>query len=191
MRIVIAVVFAIAALAATGFAKYGDRPTPKYVTAHVERGNISTNVKATGVVNGVVMVDVGSELSGQISEVLANFNDNVKAGQVIARINPETYVAAVNEATATLKIAQATAQQQKAALQRAKVLAENARTARTVTEAELAAAQTKQEEYEREFQRNFRLSKSSAVSDREFTQARTSRDVGAASLLAMKAQLKM
>src|SRR5262249_13643380 len=77
------------------------------------------------------------------------------------------------------------------ALQKAKVTAENARTARKVAEANLAAVQAKQEEAERDVQRNLALSRTSAISDREFTQSRTARDAGAAAVASLRGQLKM
>ena len=130
-------------------------------------------------------------LSGQISDVLVNFNDAVKAGQVIARVDPETYIAAVTEAKAVLKIAQATLLQQTAALQRARVAAEDARTARNMAEEELAAARANQDEAERDFQRNLGLSKNASIADREFTHSRAARDADAAKLRALLNQLKM
>jgi HlyD family secretion protein len=189
--IVVAFLLAVSALIANGLAGYGNQTGQAYVTEPVERGSIDTLVKATGTVNAVVMVDVGSQLSGQISEVLVNFNDLVKSGQVIARVNPETYIAALNEAKAVLKIAKATAQLQKSALEKARVATDNARTARKVAEAELAAAQVQQAETERNFQRNLLLNKTTAISDREFTQSRALRDVGAANLEGSRAQLTM
>jgi HlyD family secretion protein len=192
MRMLLVGVLAAAlATIGTGLANFGDKPQQTYATATVKRGSISSSINATGVVNPAVMVDIGSQLSGQISEVLVNFNDSVKAGQVIARLDPEAYVAIVDGAKADLKIAMAAAQQQKAALQRAKVAAENARTARSVAEAELAAARAKQDEAERDVQRNSALAKTAAISDREFTQSRAARDAGAANLRASEAQLTM
>src|SRR5258705_2165651 len=114
--VVVAALLAVSVLVAGGFTVYGDKPDRGYITAPIERGSIDKVVKATGTVNPVVMVEVGSELSGQVSEVLVNFNDPVKKSQVIARINPERYTAGVTVAKADLKIAMASAQVQKAAL---------------------------------------------------------------------------
>src|SRR5215208_5617539 len=85
-----------------------------FITAPVERGTIATFVKATGTVDAVITVDVSSQLSGRISEVIVNFNDEVKTGQPIARVDPEIFSARVNEAKAVLKVAEATALVQKA-----------------------------------------------------------------------------
>jgi HlyD family secretion protein len=162
-----------------------------YITVPVERGTVKTVIKATGVVNPVLMVEVGSQLSGRISEVLVNFNDAVKAGQVIARVDPEAYIAAVNKARAALKIAKASAELQQAALQRARAAVENARSARLAGDADLAAAQARQDEAERDLQRNASLSRKLAISDREFTASRAARDAGVAGIDSLRAQLKM
>src|SRR3954468_22236965 len=81
-----------------------------FITAPVERGTIATFVKATGSLDAVITVDVSSQLSGRISEVLVNFNDQVKAGQPIARIDPEIFAARVNESKAVLLVARANTQ---------------------------------------------------------------------------------
>jgi len=81
----------------------------KFITAAVERGAIGNFVKATGSVEPVITVDVSSQLSGRVSEVFVDFNDEVSAGQPIARVDPEIFSAKVNEASAVLRVAQATA----------------------------------------------------------------------------------
>jgi HlyD family secretion protein len=164
---------------------------PSFITAPVKRGVISSTVKATGTVDPVIMVEVSSQLSGRIARVLVNFNDHVKAGQPIAQLDPEIFAARVNEAKAVLRVAKANAQLQKAALQRAKVALDNAHTARKVEEAQLTAAQAKQDETERDFQRNHKLASTGSVSDRDLTQSRAQRDAGAAGLRALEEQIKM
>src|SRR5206468_367887 len=106
---------------------------------------ISSIVKATGTVEAVSTVDISSQLSGRIADVFVNFNDMVKMGQPIALLDPEIYTARVSEARALLNVAKATARLQEAALQRAKVAVDNAGTSRKVSEAQLAAAQAKQD----------------------------------------------
>lgn len=180
-----------ALLLLAAYTLYGEESRPSYLTAPVTRGAVISVVKATGSVNAQVTVDVSSQLSGRIADVPVDFNDLVKAGQVIARLDPEIYVAKVNEAKAALRIALAGAQQQKAALEKARVAVANAVTAKSVAEAELAAARPKQDEAERDLQRNLKLSRASAISDRELTQARSARDSGAAGLVVLEQQLKM
>src|SRR5436305_4457844 len=109
---------------------YTRETSPTFMTVPVERGTIAAFVKATGSVDAVITVDVSSQLSGRISEVFVNFNDDVKVGQPIARVDPEIFAARVNEANAVLKVAKANAQLQQAAIQRAKVALDSSRTAR-------------------------------------------------------------
>ncbi|MFB9266631.1 efflux RND transporter periplasmic adaptor subunit [Bradyrhizobium erythrophlei] len=190
MRIFAGALLLIVFAAIAGFLD-GGKMQHVYITVPVERGTVKTVIKATGVLNPVVMIEVGSQLSGRISEVLVNFNDVVKAGQVIARVDPEAYIAAVKKAKAALKIAKATAELQQASLQRARAAVENARIASQAGEADLAAAQAKQEEAERDVQRNTVLSRKLAISDREFTASRAVRDAGAAGVTSLRAQLRM
>src|SRR6478672_1853095 len=129
-----------------------------FLTAPVERGSISTLVKASGTVEAVVSVDVSSQLSGRIVQVFVNFNDTVTAGQPIAQIDPEIFAARVNEARAALRVARATADVENAALERAKVAVVNAQTAEKLAEAQSAANKARQNEAEREFLRKLALS---------------------------------
>ncbi len=65
--------------------------SPVYQTASVERGDITSTVVASGTLEAVVTVNVGSQLSGQIAELLADFNDEVDEGQVIAKLDARTF----------------------------------------------------------------------------------------------------
>jgi HlyD family secretion protein len=161
-------IFLLCALLA-GYTYIRGSAGPSFITATVERGVISTAVKATGTIDPVIMVEVSSQLSGRIATVRVNFNDHVKAGQTIAQLDPEMYAAHVNEAKAILRVAQANAQLQKAALQRAKISLDNARTALSRDEDQLAAAQVKQDEAERDYQRKYTLSSTGSVSNRDLT----------------------
>src|SRR6266702_9002143 len=71
---------------------------PKYRLARVERGPLTAAVSATGNLNAVVVVQVGSQVSGQIKEIFVDFNSPVTKDQLIARIDPETFEAKVNQA---------------------------------------------------------------------------------------------
>jgi HlyD family secretion protein len=180
-----------AAVFGTVYASFSEDPPVTYLTAPIERGSIASVVKATGTVNAVVTVDVGSQLSGRIAEVLVNFNDEVKAGQAIARIDPETYVAKVNEAEAALKIGRATVEVQRAAVQRSKGSIENARSARAVADAQLAGLRAKFEQTEKDVQRKTVLARTANVSDVELSRTRTQREAEAAELRAAVEQLAM
>ncbi len=101
------------------------RPTPiRYETAAVDRGRIVAKATATGTLSAVVTVQVGSQVSGRIAELLADFNSTVKKGQVLARIDAQLFEAALEQAQASLAVAEGN-------LAKAKVIAdESARQAR-------------------------------------------------------------
>src|SRR5437879_270263 len=100
--------------------------TPRFRSAKVERGPLTATVSATGTLNAVVTVQVGSQVSGQIKELFADFNSQVKRNQLVARIDPEKFQAAVSQARAQvdeamLQAAIANVVQQEASLKQAQV----------------------------------------------------------------------
>src|SRR5438552_4022815 len=84
------------------------RGAANYQTATVTRGPITQAVTATGTLNPVVNVQVGSQVSGNIAKLFADFNSQVKAGQVVAQIDPALFQATVTQAEGELANAQAT-----------------------------------------------------------------------------------
>jgi HlyD family secretion protein len=96
---------------------------PQYKTAKIERGAITASVAASGTLSPVVSVQVGSQVSGQLKEVLVDFNSEVKQGQLIARIDPETFEYKVRQTQADLDAARAQVMTQQANInaQRAEV----------------------------------------------------------------------
>ena len=77
-----------------------------YQTATVTKGPITQAVTATGTLNPVVNVQVGSQVSGNISKLFVDFNSEVKAGQVVAQIDPVVFQATVTQAEGDLASAQ-------------------------------------------------------------------------------------
>lgn len=80
---------------------------PEYFTAKVETGDIRQVIEATGTINPVTSVQVGSQVSGMISKLYVDFNSKVTKGQVIAEIDPKLFQGAVLQAQADLQNAQA------------------------------------------------------------------------------------
>ena len=113
---------------------------PDYRFGKIERGSIVAAVSATGTVNPVTVVQVGSQVSGQLKEVLVDFNSVVKKGQIIARIDPDTFVLKVNQAMADLEAARATVLTQRANV--------------SALQAEVSRAKVSMADSEREYQRN-------------------------------------
>src|SRR5512147_804877 len=79
----------------------------QYRTEPVTRGDMRQTVTATGTVNPVTTVQVGTQVSGTIKSLFADFNSRVKKGQIIAQIDPSTFEAQVQQADANLHAAQA------------------------------------------------------------------------------------
>ncbi|MDP2752503.1 MAG: efflux RND transporter periplasmic adaptor subunit [Rhodocyclaceae bacterium] len=84
---------------------HNTRPAWKF--AKVDRGALTAHISATGTLNPVVSVQVGSQVSGQIKEVLVDFNSEVTAGQLMARLDPENFQHRMHQAKADLEAAQA------------------------------------------------------------------------------------
>lgn len=89
---------------------------PQLRTAKVERGTLTATVAASGTLAATVQVQVSSQVSGQIREVLTDFNAEVRKGQVLARIDPETFEYRVRQAEADLEAARAQVGVQQATL---------------------------------------------------------------------------
>jgi HlyD family secretion protein len=191
MRLAVVALLLCLAMVGLGYNYDQESPASTFLTAPVERGNIDSVVKASGVVEAVVTVDVSSQLSGRMAEVFVNFNDSVTAGQPIAQLDQEIYAARVNEASAALSVARATAQLQKTALERAKVAIVNAQTAKRLAEAQSAAIRARQDETERDLQRKLQLARAGSGTEQALSQARAQRDSGAADLRASSEQIRM
>jgi HlyD family secretion protein len=85
----------------------GRSTAPKYLTAPVRRGNINSSVQATGTINPLTTVPVGSYVSGTVKYIFADFNTRVQSGQVLAQLDPAIYEAQVTQARGNLQNAQA------------------------------------------------------------------------------------
>ena len=133
---------AVVAMAAvtSGYVLYRRAHTsavPAYRTAVVQRGNIESTVAATGTLGAVRTVQVGTQVSGQISAIYVDFNSLVKKGQLIARIDPTLQQQAVADAQAGVERAQATLTQTKLEYDRNKLLHDQ----KIVTDPEFNTAQ--------------------------------------------------
>jgi HlyD family secretion protein len=118
---------AIIAVAGGGiwYFKRGNSNAPQYETTPVARGDLTQLVTATGTLNPVLNVTVGSQVSGRITKLNVDFNSIVKANQVIAEIDPSTYEAQLSQVKANLANARANLELQQANLQRAEQLYTN------------------------------------------------------------------
>src|SRR5208283_2158865 len=103
------IIFAVVAVIVGGvwYFKRGHTDAPDYQTVLVNRGDLTQVVTATGTLNPVVNVTVGSQVSGIINKLNVDYNSVVKSNEVIAEIDPSTYQAAVEQAKADLANAKA------------------------------------------------------------------------------------
>jgi HlyD family secretion protein len=95
------------------------RNQPQWRTANVSRGDVIAVVNSTGTIKPVLSVQVGSFVSGPIEEVVGNFNQEVQAGDTLARIDPRIYEAERKRATAALANARAEVRRIEALLKQA------------------------------------------------------------------------
>ena len=161
---------------------------PKYRTARVERGSLTAAVSATGNLNAVTTVQVGSQVSGQIKELAADFNTVVRKNQVIARIDPEIFAAKVGQAQADVAAAQATVANQEAGVEKAKADVENARAALAEAKANTAKAQVMVIDGKRDFDRKSELARRELIARSDLDSSQATHDSAVALLDAARAK---
>jgi len=110
-------------------------------TAPVTKGSVVAAISATGALNAVITVLVGSQVSGNIKELHVDFNTVVKKGQVIARIDPELFQAQVNQAKAQVDAAKAALANQEAVVEKTRADLANVQAALASAHAQTAKAQ--------------------------------------------------
>lgn len=161
------------ALSAAGIGAYwslkGGDQQANYKLAKIEKGPLTAAVAAAGTLNPVSAVQVGSQISGQIKEILVDFNSPVKAGQLVARIDPETYQYKVRQAEADL---------------------EATRSAVNVQRAQAYQAQVNLAEAQRDFERKTLLVEKKFMSAADRDKAKTTLDAARAQLQLTEAQVK-
>jgi HlyD family secretion protein len=147
--------------------------TPVFRFASIQRGSIEQTVTVTGALHPVKTIEVGSQLSGQLSKVYVDFNDPVRKDQPLAQIDPKTFVAKVDEAKATLEIAIANVDLEMAKLDRAKVDLENSKGNGAVLAAKLESAQAVKSSAQRTLQRKLALQAQNVVASTTVEDAQT------------------
>lgn len=171
---------AVLAVLAAGAGAYawwgaGASAAKQYRLARLDRGGITAVVSATGTLTPVVSVQVGSQVSGQIREIYVDYNSPVKKGQVIARIDPDSFALRVSQAMADLEAA------------RASVLTQRANVA--ALQAEVSRAKVALAEAERELERNSALFAKGFISEAALDKARFAREAAREQLRTAQAQL--
>ena len=142
-----------------------------YRLATIERGAVVNAVSATGTLKAVVTVNVGSQISGQIMSLGADYNTRVTKDQVIARLNPENLEAKVRQREAELAVAVATVSQQEAAVIRAEADLKNSQAAASATSARAKNARVVVADTERDLKRQQELFEKRIVSEAQLQNA--------------------
>ncbi len=109
-RIFIAVAAVIVVAVAANYMKGADQPKEevlRYRTVAAEQGNIAQTVTASGTLNPVALINVGSQVSGTVIELNADFNDHVKKGQILLKLDPTIFNAQIKQSMASLASAEA------------------------------------------------------------------------------------
>lgn len=138
-------------------------------TDRIAPRDLSRQVASTGSIAPLITVEVGSQLSGQILELMADFNDEVEAGQIIARLDPQTFETRVREAQASVEVAQSQV---------------------SVSQANLTRSRAEAREAERAFERASELVERGTFSRVQFDTAETARDSAAANVQVAEANLR-
>ncbi len=159
------VVVAIAVFAAFQF-KGNDKP--QYFTTKADRGDIRQMVEATGTINAVTTVQVGSQVSGTISRLNADFNSRVKKGQVVAQIDPSLFQGALLQAKADLA---------------------NAKANQVASQANLEKAQATAVQTKADYERTLGLAKEGVMSQQQLDLAKANADSADAAVSAAKATI--
>ena len=116
VAVLAALAVGVAAAIVIGWRTVGAPPPVHYVTAKVGRGDITRAVTATGTVNPILTVIVGSAVSGIIQDISCDYNTIVKLGQICARIDPRPYQAVVDQDRAAVAVDQAQLRKDEASL---------------------------------------------------------------------------
>jgi HlyD family secretion protein len=160
----------------------------RFRTQPVTRGELTAAVSATGSLNAVTTVLVGSQVSGQISALFADFNSQVKRNQLIARIDPATFEARVAQARAEVEGAESAVLNQRAQVERARAEVENARAGLASAKAQTAKAEVQLLDARRNLARQADLFRKELVARSDLDSAQAAHDAAEAQLEAGRAQ---
>jgi HlyD family secretion protein len=183
----------VAVLAAGGYWAWrpagGSSADAAYRTAPIDRGQITAAVRATGTLTPMTTVLVGSQLSGQIVEILADYNSQVKAGQVVARLNSDQIKTRRDAAQADLMQAKADLLVKRAQLDRARSTRLKANSTVKDLEAQRDRTAAQLADAKRTFERQSELFNRGAGSQQTLDTARTQLEVQTATLASSEAQI--
>ncbi len=162
---------------------------PAWRTAKADRGDVIAAVNATGSINPISTVVVGSQVSGQVLEILADYNSQVEPGQVLARLDPTQVKAKLDGARADLANVRAARQVQLAQIEQARADITRAEATRIDTVAKLAQVEAQLAEAERNYVRQRELGARGAVAQAVIDTARATAETQRAARDSARAQI--
>ena len=184
---------ATATTALVGLAWYfafGRTAKTQYNLAAVDRGDIDSTITATGNCNAVVTVQVGSQVSGNISALYADFNTKVKQNQLVARIDPAMFQARVDQASANLESAKAAVVTAHATVKKAESDIANAEANVATQNANVVHAQSAVNDAKTKNARSVELVKEGIIAQDDADTAQATYDQAVAALDAANAQVR-
>ena len=178
---------ALIGLVVVGFVSFsvfgGDVEEIEFFTTKVTRGTIQNTVAATGTVEPVVTVQVGSQVSGQVETLYADFNTIVMAGQLLARLDPRTFESALENARASLVSAHARVKTSEADLTGTRASLESAR-------ASLRAAEVDADKAQILFRRSEEMKAADLISQTDYDNAKAAAEAAVARAEQAEAAIK-
>jgi HlyD family secretion protein len=162
--------------------------SPMFQVARLEKGTIESTISATGTCNAVVTVQVGSQVSGNIKALYADFNSRVKAGQLVALIDPELFEARVKQALANWQSSNAALENARANISKADADLASARAAEKNQVAAVGKAKVAVADAKAKLARRVEMFNNGIISKEDFDTAQAAYDQAVAELEAAEAQ---
>jgi HlyD family secretion protein len=190
LSVVVLFLAAIAAVALYFVPGWNGAPAEgSYRTAKADRGEVVATVSATGTINPTTTVIVGSQLSGQVVQILADYNSEVQAGQVVARLNQDQIRARLDAARADLAQMRAQKLVVEGQIEKVRAETEKARAGQADTEAQVARNEALLADSDRIYKRQSDLRTRGFAADAAVDTARATRDAQEAALTSARAQV--
>ncbi len=187
--VTIALALAAAVAAALYFYSDGAPAEGSYRLGKTDRGEIVATVNASGTINPTTTVIVGSQLSGQVVEILADYNSKVEASQVVARLNSDQIRARLDAARADLAQMRANREVQEGMVDKVRAETDKARATLADAEAQVARNEALLTDSERIFERQSELRTRGFAAEQVLDTARATRDAQRAALNSARAQV--
>ncbi len=179
----------VIALAVGGWLYSRSGSQTQYQTAAVERGSVQASISATGNTNAVVTVQVGSQVSGNIKALYADFNTKVKKGQLVAQIDPQAFQARVDQARASLDSANSAVVSARAQIQKAEADIASARAALANQQASVAKSKAMERDAAMKLKDRQSLAQQGIISKEDLSTAQSAYDGAIADQAASAAQV--